>query len=170
MVTEQEIAQLVAAARREVREAAEPVCRARGLALLDARFVTDRGLVLRVLIEREGADAERGSGVALSDCQAVSRDLAAALDADGNIAPTGHYRLEVGSPGLDRPLFSAGDYDRFRGREARLSTRMPREGRRKFTGTLLGVDGDARVMLRVDGRDIAIPLDDIATARLVARL
>jgi ribosome maturation factor RimP len=155
---------------QRLREVAEPVCRAHGVSLLDARFATEHGLVLRVLIEREGADAEQGSGVSLADCQAVSRDLATALDAQDHVVPAGRYRLEVGSPGLDRPLFSAGDYDRFRGREARLSTRIPREGRRRFTGTLLGVDDDARVMLRVDGRDIAIPLDDIATARLVARL
>jgi len=90
-----------------LREIAAPVCSAHGLALVDARFASEHGgLVLRVLIERpETAEqAEGGSGVSLGDCQSVSRDLSTLLDVEGPDLLPGRYRLEVGSPGLDRCL------------------------------------------------------------------
>src|SRR5437868_6764705 len=89
-----------------LREVAEPVCAAHGVELVDARFVQEYGLCLRVMIERPGVDANTGVGgrVSLEDCQNVSKDLSTALDVAENVAPSGAYRLEVGSPGLDRPL------------------------------------------------------------------
>ena len=82
----------------ELRALVAPVCAAHGLELCDARFVTDHGPVLRVLIERPG-DPTGGAGVSLADCQAVSRDLSTVLDVESAPLPVGRYRLEVGSPG-----------------------------------------------------------------------
>ena len=155
-----------------LRAVAEPICQLHGLALLDARFTHERGLVLRVLIERSDPSeraGERGAGVSLADCQKVSRDLSTALDVreDATLPATG-YRLEVSSPGIERPLISLADYDRFRGREVRVRTARALEGRRRFSGTLLGVDGDD-VRLGLDGGEVRIPHAHIAKAHLVVR-
>jgi len=104
------------------------------------------------------------SGVMVEDCEKVSREVAALLDVEDPIP--GHYNLEVSSPGLDRPLFTPEQYQRFAGEEARFSLFAPVEGRRKFKGTILGVE-DGRVKLLMDGSEVALELSDIAKARLV---
>jgi ribosome maturation factor RimP len=144
-----------------------PVCAAHGLELCDARFVTDHGPVLRVLIERPN-DPSGGAGVSLADCQAVSRDLSTVLDVEDASLPHGRYRLEVGSPGLDRPLFSQRDYERFAGREINVRTSRPVDGRRRFSGVLRGLDGDG-IKLDVGGQELVVPLTEIEKANLVFR-
>ncbi len=151
----------------ELRALVAPVCAAHGLELCDARFVSDHGPVLRVLIERPG-DVSGGSGVSLADCQAVSRDLSTVLDVESPHLPHGRYRLEVGSPGLDRPLFSSRDYERFAGREINVRTSRPLAGRRRHTGTLRGLDGEA-IKLDVGGQELVVPLTEIEKANLVFR-
>jgi ribosome maturation factor RimP len=163
-----------------LRELVAPVCRAHGLELVDARFVTDRGAVLRVLIERpEEATGQSGSGtapalrggatsVSLADCQAVSRDLSTLLDVEHDALPRGSYRLEVGSPGLERPLLSRRDFERFAGREVDVRTNRPFEGRRRLQGVLRGVEGDG-IKLDLGGQELRVPLTEIAKANLVFR-
>jgi len=152
----------------ELRRVAEPVCAAHGVSLVDARFGSENGFVLKVLIERPDADPKRGAGVSLDDCQAVSRDLSTALDVAEGVTPEGAYRLEVGSPGLDRPLFSLADFTRFAGEQVRVQTHRPVSGRRRFSGTLLGVTGD-EVRLDQDGQVLTVPHSEIAKAHLVYR-
>ena len=150
----------------KLRQVAEPICAAHGVLLVDARFASEHGFVLKVLIERPGADAKRGAGVSLTDCQRVSRDLSTALDVSEGIAPEGAYRLEVGSPGLDRPLFSLADFARFAGESVKVQTHAPFAGRRRFSGKLLGTDGET-VQLEQDGQLVALPHAEIAKAHLV---
>lgn len=152
----------------QLRQVVEPICAAHGLALVDARFTNEHGFVLKVLIERPGSDAKSGSQVSLDDCQRVSRDLSAALDDAEGLAPQGAYRLEVGSPGLDRPLFSLADFQRFAGEDVRITTFKPVDGRRRFSGKLTGVEGQ-QVLLEQDGQLIKLQLDEIAKANLVYR-
>lgn len=152
----------------ELRAVIEPVCAAHGVALVDARFTQEHGLCLRVLIERPSSDASPGAGVSLDDCQGVSRDLSTALDVAEDVVPSGAYHLEVGSPGLDRPLFSLADFARFAGQTVKIELRAPYEGRRRFSGTLLGVEGDA-VRLEQDGQPVALQHAEIAKAHLVYR-
>jgi len=148
----------------------EPVCRAHGLELVQAALVTERGgAVLRVLIDRLGSEVEGAPGVTIADCKAVSRDLAPALDVHD--AVPGSYRLEVSSPGLDRPLVKLNDFDRFRGRKVTVKLRDPRPDgrggeRQKFTGQLLGIAG-GDVRLDVEGSEISLPHDAIARAKVV---
>ena len=149
-----------------LRQVAEPVCAAHGLVLVDARFASEHGFVLKVLIERPGANAKTGAGVSLEDCQHVSRDLSTALDVAEDVAPQGAYRLEVGSPGLDRPLIARDDFARFAGEPVRVQTRAPVHGRRRFSGKLIGVEGDA-VQLELDGQLVTLPLEEIAKANLI---
>jgi ribosome maturation factor RimP len=148
----------------------EPVCAAHGVELVLLK-VTARGRegLVQLIIDRprgEGEDVD-GSGVTIDDCQAVSRDVGTALDVHEDLIP-GHYRLEVSSPGLERPLVKLDDFERFRGREAKLRVKTPIDGRRKFQGRLLGVDGDV-VTLEQDGRPVQLPFGDIDRANLVYR-
>jgi ribosome maturation factor RimP len=114
-------------------------------------------LTLRLYIDKEG-------GVTLDDCAAVSRQVSYKLDADDPIAQ--RYVLEVSSPGLDRPLHSARDFERFAGRQIRLSTIAPLQGRRNFVGRLVGlIEGMVRLVLE-DGHEVAVPKDLVDKARL----
>jgi ribosome maturation factor RimP len=115
------------------------------------------GRFLRLFIDREG-------GVSVEDCARVSRRLSARMDMENPIEEP--YRLEVSSPGLDRPLYTERDYARFAGHQVRVSTYAPLEGRRNFVGCLVGiVDGAVRIALP-DGSQVDIPLETIARARL----
>lgn len=157
----------------KLRAVIDPICRAHGVALVDARMTTERGAVLRVLIERAGPDdSQSQGGVSLSDCQNVSRDLSTALDVHPDVAPAGAYRLEVSSPGLERPLVSRADYARFAGREVRVQALRPIGGRRRFQGILRGLAADAAadvVKVEQEGETFDIPLEDITKANLVYR-
>jgi ribosome maturation factor RimP len=153
-----------------LRQVVEPICATHGLVLVDARFANEHGFVLKVLIERPGADAKTGAQVSLDDCQNVSRDLSAALDAVEGVTPKGAYRLEVGSPGLDRPLFALSDFQRFAGETISVSTYAALDGRRRFTGKLIGVDETRQqIKLEQDGQLISLQHAEIAKANLVYR-
>ena len=103
-------------------------------------------------------------GIAIEDCERVSREVAALLDVEDPIP--GYYNLEVSSPGLDRPLFTADHFRRFIGDEARVTVYAPVDGRRKFRGEILGCD-DECVRLRQDGAEVVLDMGNIAKARLV---
>lgn len=118
---------------------------------------TSAGAVLRVFIDHAG-------GIGLDDCEAVSHQLSGALDVADPIA--GHYDLEVSSPGLDRPLLELGHFRRFAGARARIRLAEKLDGRRRFDGRIVGVDGET-VLLDVDGTRIALPFAHIESARLV---
>jgi ribosome maturation factor RimP len=107
---------------------------------------------------------DKDGGIAVEDCETVSREIAALLDVEDPIP--GQYNLEVSSPGLDRPLFTLEQYRRFTGEEVRVSLFAPLEGRRKFKGTILDAQ-DGRVTLRQDGAEVVLEMSNIAKARLV---
>lgn len=125
------------------------------------------GAVLRVYIDSipgDGKGSDREKGITLDDCGAVSHQLSGVLDVEDPV--TGHYDLEVSSPGVDRPLFTAEHFERFRGRKARLRLAAMLDGRRKLEGTIAGLKQDA-VLLEVDGETREIPLAMVESARLV---
>ena len=123
--------------------------------------------VARITIDRERSDGLPGSSVSLDDCQSVSRALGAVLDEQPELVP-GAFRLEVSSPGLERPLVKSADFERFAGREAKIKTFEPIEKQRTFQGELLGVD-DGVVRIESQGRVVLVPLAGIAKANLVHR-
>lgn len=150
-------------------ELIDPICRAHGVDLVDVRYQRERGgTVIRVIIDRDVNGQGVGSGVSLDDCTGVSRDVSSALDVHEDVLPSGAYRLEVGSPGLERPLVKLADFERFSGREIKLRTRTAIERQRRFHGRLLGVV-DRAIELDQDGTVLLIPHDDIAQANLVYR-
>ncbi len=114
---------------------------------------------LQVMVERHD-----GGGMTVDDCAGVSRAVEAILDVADPIAGT--YVLETSSPGIDRPLTRRGDFERFAGLDARIEMRMPIEGRRRFRGRILGLDGDL-VRLATESGDLALPFADMAKAKLV---
>ena len=146
-----------------VTELAEPLIASLGLELVDCEFKREgRAMVLRLFVDREG-------GVALDDCATVSRELSEILDVEDFI--TAEYTLEVSSPGLNRPLKKAADYQRYQGRMIKIKTYelLPDDAgnpRKTFLGELLRLEeGVVRIRL-VEGQTAAIPLDKIAKANL----
>lgn len=110
--------------------------------------------------------AERGdeNAMTVEDCAEISRTVSALLDVADPIAEA--YFLEVSSPGIDRPLVRREDFARFSGFEAKVELHAPLEGRKRFKGRLLGVDGDVVRML-VDTASVDLPLASVARAKLV---
>ncbi len=140
-----------------VKSLAEPVCAAEGLELVYVEFQREPGgRILRLYIDKP-------DGVQLTDCVGVSRQMGDILDV--NMGDIGPYNLEVTSPGIDRPLAKAQDFERFKGNRARIRTNRPVAGQKNFTGVLLGIS-EGRVNLQMTEQTIAIPLEDIAKARL----
>lgn len=117
-----------------------------------------RNPVIRVYIDHE-------KGITVDDCALVSNQLSGQFDLEDPIP--GQYELEVSSPGLDRPLFTAAQMERFRGQRARVRLAEKRAGRRNFEGVLCGVHNDA-LHLALDGGELEpLPLAQIERARLV---
>lgn len=136
-----------------------PTVEAMGFRVVRVQLSGRDSVRLQVMVER----ADEGP-IQVDDCAAVSRAISAVLDVEDPIA--GAYTLEVSSPGIDRPLVRLGDFERFVGREARVETARPIDGRRRFRGRLLGVAGDS-VRMAVEGAEVALPYSDIERAKLV---
>jgi ribosome maturation factor RimP len=154
----------------------EPQIQEAGLDLIELHWNREgEGWVLRVFIDRPEpphlpgtseppADVVPRLAVSHEDCERVSRDLSAALDVADVIHHT--YRLEVSSPGIDRPLRREQDFRRFSGQQARIRCSEPSEGRRNFSGILRGAQ-DGQVEIECEGRAYRLPLTSIARANLV---
>ena len=141
-----------------VENVVEPVVVGMGYELVDLQ-VSSGGRLLRLFIDKPG-------GIGLEDCAAVSRQLSRVLEVEG----VDYDRLEVSSPGLDRPLRKAGDFERFAGQKAEVRMRRKDEsGQRRFVGVLRGV-ADGRVNLELDGKVMALALEDMERAKLVPEL
>jgi ribosome maturation factor RimP len=103
--------------------------------------------------------------LALTDCETISRRLSDWIDVNDPIE--GSYRLEVSSPGIDRPLTRLKDYGDWAGYEARISVAEPHEGRKQFSGTLEGIDGDNVKLTDKSGQARSLPFRDISSAKLL---
>jgi ribosome maturation factor RimP len=129
-----------------------------GFELVDAR-ATGGGRFLTIFIDRPG-------GITVDHCAEVSRQLSRVFEVEG----IDYERLEVSSPGLDRPLRKPADFERFAGSRVDVKMRSPdATGRRRFAGLLKGVR-DGAAIVEVDGRDVALSVNDMDKARLVPDL
>ncbi|MBK7581581.1 MAG: ribosome maturation factor RimP [Myxococcales bacterium] len=150
--------------RERMLAAVEPVLRAHGVEGVELIWRTDRsGWLLELTIERPGTRVP-GEGVTLALCTDVSRDLSAALDVAEVL--THAYRLEVGSPGLDRALYSGDDYARFAGQTAKLKLREALDGQKVVHGTLHGLNDSGQVELETDKGLCSLELENIESGRL----
>ncbi len=155
-----------------IRPIAERVVASHGLDLFDLQLRRESiGWVLRVVIDRppvvdadgrvEVEPIERAIGI--DECQRVSEDLGTVLDVEDAVDV--EYTLEVSSPGIDRPLRGAPDYERFRGRLAKIVVQTPVDGQSHFEGRIEGLDG-GDILLRAGTREKRIPLALVSRARL----
>jgi len=143
-------------------DVAETTLAGMGFELVDAR-ASGGGRFLAVFIDRP---AGAGAGVTVDDCAEVSRQLARVFAVEG----IDYDRLEVSSPGLDRPLRKPADFERFAGSRVDVKMRTANaSGRRRYAGRLRGAR-DGAAVLEVDGREVALALSDIDRARLVPDL
>lgn len=152
----------------EISALLAPTVESLGLELLGVEYLpAPGGALLRLYIDvPEGAAdaAAEPRSVGIEDCESVSREVSAQLDVADPIS--GHYTLEVSSPGVDRPLFTVAQFARFAGEEAKATLKLPQEGRRRLQGRIARTEGDA-VVFDVDGNDFAVAIDNIEKARLV---
>lgn len=143
---------------RQVEAIAGPLCEGEALELVHIEYQREpAGRILRLYIDRAG-------GVTLDDCVNVSRQLNDLLDV--HLEDIGPYNLEVTSPGPERPLSKLQDYERFKGRIARIKTWQPVNGQKNFKGTILGVAAE-QVELSLNEKTVTIPFGEISRARLV---
>jgi ribosome maturation factor RimP len=144
---------------KDLHDLLAPSLASMGYDLVQVRLLPSGRPTLQVLAEPAG-----GGDMSLDACTLVSRHVSAVLDVEDPIA--GAYNLEVGSPGIDRPLVKAADYERFAGEEAKIETAVMLDGRKRFRGTLAGVAA-GKVRIRIEDASYEIPFDQIATAKLV---
>ena len=141
-----------------VQAVVEPVVAGMGYELVELQ-AANGGRMLRLFIDKPG-------GIDVEDCAAVSRQLSRVFEVEG----IEYERLEVSSPGLDRPLRKGSDFARFAGHKADVRMRTPdATGRRRFVGVLRGAE-DGRVAMELEGQTVRLALDDVERARLVPEL
>jgi ribosome maturation factor RimP len=144
----------------EIARLVEPALQGMGYDLVRVQFGGgSRRPTLQIMAER----ADRRA-MTVDDCAEISRALSAILDVEDPLS--GSYLLEVSSPGIDRPLIRPADYTRFAGFEARLETRLPIEGRRRFRGRLAGFEEGQVKIIEATG-EVRLPLEEINKAKLV---
>jgi len=150
---------------------AEPVVEQLGYRLVRVKISGADGCTVQIMAERPDGT------MAVEDCEAVSRALSPVLDMADPVDRA--YRLEISSPGIDRPLVRKSDFDRYAGHLVKIETEIPIDGRKRFRGVLLGTEGEA-ARLRQDGKrddkkddkelagaEVLLPIGEISEARLV---
>ncbi len=144
------------AIERKIASLVQPVIQDKGFELVG---VTLQGAILQIMAENPQT---RNLGV--DECAALSREISSILEVEDPIK--GHYRLEVSSPGIDRPLTRPQDFADFEGFEAKVEINPPMEGQKRFRGRLKGAD-DNEVLLETDTGLVHLPFDAIEKAKLV---
>jgi len=142
----------------------EPVLEQLSFRLVRVRISGMDGCTVQIMAERPDGT------MTIEDCELVSRALSPVLDVADPIERA--YRLEISSPGLDRPLVRRSDFERYAGSVVKIEMAVAIEGRRRFRGTLIGVDGDKARVHRTDAApgedpDVLLPIEEMAEAKLV---
>lgn len=154
----------------EITKLLTPTVASLGVELMGAEYLpAPGGAVLRLYIDVPADDATVDDdgvprSVTIEECEAVSREVSAQLDVEDPIS--GNYTLEVSSPGIDRPLFVPAHYARFVGESAKVTLRLPQEGRRRLQGTIDRVEGGT-IVFGFDGKEFPVSFENIEKARLV---
>ena len=139
---------------------AEPMIAENGMELIDVEYVKEGAeWYLRLFLDKEGDE-----GIDLDDCELISRKFSDILENNDTISQA--YRLEVSSPGIERPLKRTKDFQRFQGEKVQVKTFSEVEGKKQFIG-ILQETTEETVTLDVDGTSIAIPRKQIGKANLV---
>jgi ribosome maturation factor RimP len=147
-----------------VAHVAEPVLEQLGFRLVRVKVSGADGCTVQIMAEQPDGS------MTVENCETVSRALSPVLDVADLIERA--YRLEISSPGIDRPLVRKSDFDRYAGNLARIEMEMPLDGRKRFRGLLMGTEGEAARLHRDDageGEDaeILLPISEMSEAKLV---
>ena len=147
-----------------VADVVAPVIEDMGFRLVRARMIDHNGLTMQIMAERPDGTMSVG------ECEAISKALSPVLDVEDPVAQA--YNLELSSPGIDRPLVRRSDFETWTGHIAKIETAYLLEGRKRFRGHLVKVEGDAVVLRRDNAakgeeKEAVIPFDAIAAANLV---
>jgi ribosome maturation factor RimP len=147
-----------------VAHVAEPVIEQLGYRLVRVKVSSAEGCTVQIMAERPDG------GMTVEDCETVSRTLSPVLDVADLIDRA--YRLEVSSPGIDRPLVRKSDFDRYTGHLVRIEMEVPVNGRKRFRGELAGTEGEAARLRRDDvgegeEADVLLPINEMGEAKLV---
>lgn len=147
-----------------VSAVAGPVLQAMGYRLVRIKISGEAGCTVQIMAERPDGSMQ------IEDCEAISKALSPVLDIADPIDRA--YRLEISSPGIDRPLVRRSDFERYAGHLAKIEMAVASHGRKRFRGTLAGVEGETVRIHRDDARadedvDVLLVMEDIADARLV---
>jgi ribosome maturation factor RimP len=147
-----------------VSAVAAPVLQGMGYRLVRIRISGEAGCTVQIMAERPDGSMR------IEDCEAISRALSPVLDIADPIDRA--YRLEISSPGIDRPLVRRSDFERYAGHLVKIEMAVAHQGRKRFRGTLAGVEGQAVRLHRDDTRegedaDALLVMEDIAEARLI---
>src|ERR1700678_2870867 len=144
----------------KIAEIAERVAEPEGIEIVEVQLLgAGRGRLLRIYIDRSS------EGVAHSDCEFISRQVGTILDIE-DVIPGDSYTLEVSSPGLERKLSKAKDFERFVGQKAKVVLREPVENQRRWEGKLAGISQGIVALEPAAGRVIHFPLDQVQKANL----
>ena len=149
----------------QIRAIAERVAASRGLEVWDIQSRREAsGHIVRVFIDRPGPAATPEESVSIEDCAQVNRELSTILDVEDPLPFA--YTLEVSSPGLDRPLRDANDYQRFAGRLVKIVVSEPVDNQKAFAGRLRGLENSDVVLEAPNGRMHRLPMRLITRGRL----
>jgi len=149
----------------QIRTIAERVTASRGLTVWDVQSRREAtGHVVRVIVDRPGPAATPEESVSIEDCEQVNREISTILDVEDPLPFA--YTLEVSSPGLNRPLRDAADYERFSGRLAKVVVREAVDNQKAFEGRLRGIESAHVLLEGSKGRVHRLPLDLITRGRL----
>jgi ribosome maturation factor RimP len=150
----------LAAKEQQIQELLEPTVEALGFSVWGLEYLSQgRHTLLRLYIDGE-------NGVNVDDCATVSRQVSSILDVEDPVS--GEYTLEVSSPGLDRLLFRLEQYPDYAGEWVEIRLRVPFEGRRKFKGTLKGIEGED-IVVQIDEQEFLLPYSSIDRTQVKPR-
>lgn len=144
---------------QQLVEMLKPVVEALGFEFWGLEYIPKgKDSVLRIFIDSE-------NGIHVDDCATVSRQVSGVMDVEDPISS--EYNLEVSSPGLDRPLFTIEQFEKYIGGFVDVKLRYAFEGRRKFKGKLVGVEDGEDIVVHVDNHEYLLPVDAIDKASLI---
>lgn len=139
----------------------EPSLQGMGYGLVQVRLMeSSHRRTLQIMAERTD-----GKNMTVDDCAAISHQVSALLDVEDPIA--GAYSLEISSPGIDRPLIKRADFEKFLGYDAKMESKLPIDGRKRFKGVLTAVEGDDIVMATEQGTTARVALHNLHSAKLL---
>ena len=150
----------------KITEIAERVAETEGIEIVEAQLLgSGRGRLLRIYIDRTSPEGPQGAGVTHADCEFISHQVGTILDVE-DVIPGDSYTLEVSSPGLERRLIKATDFERFVGRKAKVVLREPVENQRTWEGKLAGFSDGIVALEPSAGKLVHFPFAQVQKANL----